>query len=65
MEIIKKIKASINKKVMVFRYLQDYRFNSLLVKSFGIILALMVCIFTIVMLTVYKKMKNFIREIRI
>lgn len=50
------------KRTKIWKYLQDYRFNSILVKSFIIILAFLVGIFTVVMLAVYQKMDDVITE---
>lgn len=50
------------KKIKILKYLQDYRFNSILVKSFAIILAFLIGIFTVVMLAVYRKMDSIITE---
>lgn len=50
------------KKTKILKYLQDYRFNSILVKSFVIILAFLIGIFTVVMLAVYREMDGIITE---
>ncbi len=49
-------------KTKILKYLQDYRFNSILVRSFIIILSFLIGIFTIVMITVYGKMDSIITE---
>lgn len=49
-------------KVKILKYLQDYRFNSILVKSFAIILAFLIVTFTIVMIAVSGKMNSIITE---
>lgn len=50
------------RKTKILKYLQDYRFNSILVKSFAIILAFLIGIFTVVMLAVYREMDGIITE---
>lgn len=46
----------------MFGYLQDYRFNSILVRSFAIILAFLIVTFTIVMMAVSGKINSIITE---
>lgn len=47
---------------MILQYLHDYRFNSILVKSFVIILAVLGCCFTVIMLMVSGKLNSVIQE---
>jgi two-component system sensor histidine kinase YesM len=54
---ISKGKRSIRKNVII-QYLQDYRYNSILVKSFLLILVLLVCSFMGIMLAVSSKMDS-------
>lgn len=57
-------KLSGNPKNMILKYIQDYRFNSIFVKSFAIILVLLVFTFTVIMLAVSNKMNGIItREV--
>lgn len=51
-----------NRKNMILQYLQDYRFNSILVKSFVIILVVLGCCFTVIMLMVSNKLNSIIQE---
>lgn len=46
----------------ILQYIQDYRFNSILVKSFVIILAFLAVTFTVVMIAVSAKMNSIITE---
>ncbi len=46
----------------ILKYIQDYRFNSILVKSFGIILTVLVATYTVIMLAVYHKMNSIIAD---
>ncbi len=56
-------KDKINKrKNGIIQYLQDYRYNSILVKSFLLILVLLVCSFTGIMLAVSNKMDRIITK---
>ncbi len=50
------------RKTKILKYLQDYRFNSILVKSFAIILIFLIGIFTVVILAVYREMDGIITE---
>lgn len=49
-------------KWKLLQYLQDYRFNSILVKSFVIILTFLIATFTVVMIAVSGKMNSIITE---
>jgi two-component system, sensor histidine kinase YesM len=49
-------------KNVIIQYLQDYRYNSILVKSFLLILVLLVCAFMGIMLAVSHKMDSIIAE---
>lgn len=58
------IKRYGSKKSMILKYIQDYRFNSILVRSFAIITALLVFAFMIIMFAVSNKMNDIItREV--
>ena len=54
--------STVMRRVRVLKYLQDYRFNSILVKSFLIILVFLMLTFTIIMTAVSRKMNNIITE---
>ena len=47
---------------LIFQFLQDYRFNSILVKNFIIIFIILVCAFSGVMLLVSNKMNKIIEK---
>jgi two-component system sensor histidine kinase YesM len=58
-----KRKKIINKrKNVIIQYLQDYRYNGILIKSFLLILVLLVCSFTAIMLAVSNKMDKIITK---
>lgn len=50
------------KKNLIIQYLQDYRFNSILVKNFLLILLLLACSFLGIMLAVSHKMNGIIED---
>lgn len=47
---------------MIFQYLQDYRYNSILVKSLIIILTVLICSFAVIMILVTNQMNNSIEK---